>query len=179
MNDALRIRLATPVDVAELNELIGRSARALSHGFYTDEEVESAIRYVFGVDTTLIADQTYFVAELGEAVVGCGGWSYRRRLYGGDQGPIGPAELLDPEREAARIRAFFVAPEAARRGVGRGLLAWCIDAATRRGYRSLELMATLPGVPFYAAHGFVEVEPVTLALPDGVPLRFMRMRRES
>lgn len=173
----IRVRLAALDDVTGLNQLIERSARALSRGFYTERETDSAIRYVFGVDSTLIADETYFVAELGETVVGCGGWSYRRTLYGGDQRPMGPADVLDPAREAARIRAFFVAPEAARQGVGRELLHCCVEAATARGYRSLELMATLPGVPFYAAHGFIEVEPVTDRLPDGVPLRFIRMRR--
>lgn len=174
----LRIRLATPDDIPPLNDLIERSARELSRGFYTDREAESAIRYMFGVDAALIADGTYFLAELGDLTAGCGGWSYRRALYGRDQPSRQPAEVLDPAREPARIRAFFVAPEAARRGVGRGILEACIAGAAARGYRSLELMATLPGVPFYSANGFVEVEHVVISLPDGVPLPFIRMRRE-
>jgi GNAT superfamily N-acetyltransferase len=174
---AVMLRLAVAADVPMLRELIARSARGLSAGFYTPVEIESAVRHVFGVDSTLIADGTYFVAELDGSVAGCGGWSFRRNLYGGDQRPVGSAERLDPEREPARIRAFFVAPEAARRGVGRALLAASIAAARRSGFKSLELMATLPGVPFYAALGFASGEAVTDTMPDGVPLHLVRMSR--
>ena len=172
------IRLATSEDIPVLQELIDRSARGLGPGYYTAAEIESAAHHVFGVDSTLIADRTYFVAERDGVVVGCGGWSHRRTLYGGDQRPVGGAELLDPQREPARIRAFFVAPEAARRGIGRHLLAHCEEAARRAGFASLELMSTLPGVPFYTALGFVEVEEVIDTMPDGMPLRFIRMRRD-
>lgn len=172
----MQIRRATAGDVAALNGLIARSGRELSRGYYTDTEIESALRYVFGVDSALIHDGTYFVVEDAGTLLGSGGWSRRRTLYGGDQRPVGADELLDPARDAARIRAFFVAPEAARRGVGRVLLAACVDAARAAGFQSLELMATLPGVPFYRAQGFVEVEPVADTLPDGVVLRFVRMR---
>lgn len=171
------IRRATAGDVPALNALIARSGRILSRGYYTDAETDSALRYVFGVDSALIADGTYFVVEEAGTTLGCGGWSRRRTLYGGDQRPMGDADLLDPATEPARIRAFFVAPEAARRGVGRALLDACMQAAGEAGFRSLELMATLPGVPFYLASGFVEIEPVADTLPDGVVLRFVRMRR--
>jgi N-acetylglutamate synthase-like GNAT family acetyltransferase len=171
------LRLATRDDIPALQALIGRSARGLSDGFYTGAEVESAMRHVFGVDSTLIADGTYFVAERDGAIVGCGGWSLRRTLYGGDQRRVGDPERLDPRREPARIRAFFVAPEAARQGVGRGLLARCEEEATRAGFTSLELMSTLPGVPFYTALGFAALEEVVDTMPDGVPLRFVHMRR--
>jgi orotate phosphoribosyltransferase/GNAT superfamily N-acetyltransferase len=171
------LRVAEAVDVPVLQDLIERSARGLSIGYYSDREIEAAIRHVFGVDTTLIADRTYFIIERGGRPIACGGWSGRRTLYGGDQRPIGDAERLDPAREAARIRAFFVAPEGARQGFGRLLYGACEDAARRSGFRSLELMATLPGVPFYEAMGFEEVEPVTDTLPDGVPIRFVKMRR--
>jgi N-acetylglutamate synthase-like GNAT family acetyltransferase len=174
----VQIRRATAGDVAALNALIARSGRDLSRGYYTDAEIESALRYVFGVDSALIHDGTYFVVEDAGTLLGCGGWSRRRTLYGGDQRPVGADELLDPARDAARIRAFFVAPEAARRGVGRALLAACVDAARAAGFRSLELMATLPGVPFYRAQGFAEVEPVEDTLPDGIVLRFVRMRTQ-
>ncbi len=174
----LQIRLAGEEDIFSLNQLITRSGRELSRGYYTEAETESALRYVFGVDSSLIADRTYFVVEAGGRILGCGGWSRRRTLYGGDQRPMGAADYLDPRTDAARIRAFFVAPEAARRGVGRALLQACIEAASAAGFRSLELMSTLPGVPFYRANGFAEVEPVTDVLPDGVPLRFVRMRRQ-
>ncbi len=172
------VRPATPDDVPVLNVLIARSARELSRGFYDEQEIASAIKYVFGVDTTLIADRTYFVVVDGELVLGCGGWSRRRALYGGDQRPVGSVEdFLDPHCDAARIRAFFVAPEAARRGVGRQLLDACTRAAQDAGFTRLELMATLPGVPFYRTQGFVDLEAVTDTLPDGVPLRFIRMSR--
>lgn len=171
------VRIATRDDVPALQRLITDSARELSRGFYTDAEIASAIRFVFGVDTSLVDDGTYFVAELDGALAGCGGWSRRNTMYGGDQRPIGEATLLDPTREAARIRAFFVAPTAARRGVGRRLLEECAAAASQAGFQSLTLMATLPGVPFYSALGFLPDEDVVDILPDGVPLRFVRMTR--
>jgi len=178
------IRAATPADIPALTVLIQRSARELSRGFYTDRETESAITHVFGVDSSLVADGTYYIVESAGTFAACGGWSRRRTLYGGDQRPDGasdgasvraPARLLDPATDAARIRAFFVAPEFARKGVGRRLLTHCSAAAVAAGFTSLELMATLPGVPFYAALGFREVEAVRDMLPDGVALRFVRM----
>src|SRR5262247_82255 len=110
----MRIRLAEPSDVAELDALIRLSARGLSGGFYTPDEVEAAIRFVFGVDSQLIADGTYFAAVSDATIVGCGGWSKRATLYGGDQAGRRSADLLDPASDAARIRAFFVAPTHAR-----------------------------------------------------------------
>jgi N-acetylglutamate synthase-like GNAT family acetyltransferase len=173
----LGIRLAVSDEIPALTELIRCSARVLSRGYYTERETESAIRHVFGVDSVLIADASYFVAELDGAIAGCGGWSRRRTLYGGDQRPVGAQDLLDPAKEPARIRAFFVAPTAARRGIGRRLFDECVQAAAASGFKSLELMATLPGVPFYAALGFDRVEDATDVLPDGTPIRFVRMRR--
>ncbi len=175
----MQLRPATLDDLPALNALIVRSARALSRGFYTEAETEAAIRFVFGVDTSLVTDGTYLVVTEGDALLGCGGWSRRRTLYGGDQRPVGAVDdLLDPARDAARIRAFFVAPEAARRGVGRLLLAACTRAAHAAGFHALELMATLPGVPFYAANGFSEREQVIDHLPDGTALRVVRMTRD-
>ena len=172
------LRPATSADVPALTALIHRSARQLSRGFYSELETESAITHVFGVDSTLIADGTYYLIESGGALAACGGWSRRRTLYGGDQRPVGaPSDLLDPATDAARIRAFFVAPEFARRGMGRLLLDHCTTAATKAGFSTLELMATLPGVPFYAALGFNEIESVRDLLPDGVSLPFVRMTR--
>lgn len=171
------VRLAVAAEIPALTDLIVSSARALSRGYYTEAETEAAIRYVFGVDSTLIADGSYFSAECDGQLAGCGGWSRRRSMYGGDQRRIGTQELLDPASEPARIRAFFVAPAFARRGVGRSLFAACVRAAASHGFQSLELMATLPGVPFYEALGFSSVEPVTDTLPDGTPIRFVRMRR--
>ncbi len=177
MIHAVDLRIAARDDIPPLSDLIVSSARTLSHGFYSEAETESAIRYVFGVDTALIDDGTYYVAELDGALAGCGGWSRRNTLYGGDQRPVGEASLLDPATDAARIRAFFVAPIAARPGVGRALLEECTRAAAAAGFRALTLMATLPGVPFYSALGFAEDEEVVDLLPDGTPLRFVRMSR--
>ena len=173
------LRPARPADVPALQALIERSARGLSAGFYTPAEAESAIRYVFGVDSNLIADGSYFAVRDGPTIVGCGGWSRRRTLYGGDQRPVGDgSDRLDPTTDAARIRAFFVAPERARQGIGRLLLDACFDAAGAAGFARAELMATLPGVPLYEAYGFEALERVTDVLPDGTPIAFVRMARD-
>ena len=174
----LSIRLATPQDVPALRELIPVSARALSRGFYADAETESAIRHVFGPDSRLIADGTYFVAEEDGVLAGCGGWSRRRTLYGGDQTKSGEEPLLDPAREAAKVRAFFVHPDFARRGVASRILEACLAAARAAGFRRVELAATLPGVPFYAARGFVERERLSAPMADGRQLPIVRMERE-
>lgn len=171
------IRQATPGDVPELNTLIERSARALSSGFYSPRQIESAIRHVFGVDSNLVSDGTYFVVSSGAVIVGCGGWSRRRTLYGGDQRPVGSDDWLDPAIDAAKIRAFFVAPEHARRGIGRRLLDVCVEAARLAGFSRLELMATMPGVPLYATCGFERVRDATDVLPDGTILDLVQMER--
>lgn len=177
MPEPITVRLADPEDVEALNVLIRESAAALSRGYYTPEQIDSAIRFVFGVDTTLIADRTYYAVESGGELVGCGGWSRRGALYGGDQRRMVEAPVLDPATDPARIRAFFVSPAHARKGIGRRLLDVCTAAAQREGYRSLELMATLPGVPLYQACGFEAVEEVSDRLPNGVSVPFVRMRR--
>lgn len=177
MISTITIRVATRDDEPALRELIPRSARGLSAGYYSDEQTEAAIRYVFGVDSRLIADGTYLVAECDGVLCGCGGWSKRRTLYGGDQYKREEDPLLDPATDAARIRAFFVAPEHARRGIGRLLMQACARAAYEAGFRQLELMATLPGVPLYAAFGFTSHEKKIERTPDGVALSFVRMHR--
>lgn len=172
----LQVTPSTLDQIPELNQMIVESARALSRGYYTEQEAESAIKYVFGVDTALVKDGSYFTATLNGKLAGCGGWSRRRTLYGGDQRPMGADEFLDPACDPARIRAFFIAPAAARRGVGKALFEACKQAALAHGYQSLELMATLPGVPFYKVLGFEKMEDVADTLPDGVTIRFERMR---
>lgn len=147
--------------------------RGLSPGFYTPAQIESALRHVFGPDTQLIADQTYFVVPGGDGLAAGGGWSKRRTLYGGDQMKSADDPLLDPAREPARIRAFFVDPGHARRGLGRMLYQHCAAAALAAGFSELELMATLPGVPLYETLGFVALER-TVATGD---LPVVRMRR--
>ena len=172
------IRVAEPADVPILQELIARSARGLSVGYYTPAQTEAAVRHVFGVDSQLIADGTYFVVELEGTVVACGGWSRRRTLFGGDQAKSGADPLLDPASEPARIRAFFVDPRLARRGLGRRLIDECTRAAHAAGFRSIELVATLPGEPLYAAAGFTVTERFELALPGDVRVPVARMRRD-
>lgn len=171
----MQIRLAAAGDIPELNELIPRSARALSAGFYTERETEAAIRYIFGVDTQLVADRSYFVVEEDGALIGCGGWSRRRSLYGGDQKKQGPDPLLDPATDAARIRAFFVHPDRARRGIGSMLMRACISAARAAGFERLELVATLPGEPLYRRFGFAALERFEDTLPDSTRVPVVRM----
>jgi GNAT superfamily N-acetyltransferase len=163
--------------VPAIAALIGRSVRALSAGYYSDGQAESALRYVFGVDTQLVRDGTYYVIEAEGGLAAAGGWSRRRTLYGGDQTKGADDPSLDPAADPARIRAFFVDPAWARRGLGRRLFAACAEAATAAGFRSLELMATLPGVPFYEALGFADVERTAATLPDGEVLPLVRMTR--
>ena len=157
--------------------MIPASARVLSRGYYSDQQIEAAIRYVFGVDSQLIDDGTYYVVLEDDEIVGCGGWSWRRTLYGGDQRPMGAGAVLDPEVDAARIRAFFVAGSHARQGVGGRILKACEEAAAARGFSRLELMSTLPGIPFYRRFGFHEVERVIDTLPDATTIEFVRMTR--
>ncbi|AWM39197.1 Acetyltransferase (GNAT) family protein [Gemmata obscuriglobus] len=172
------LQIATPSDVPRLQRLVERSVRALSEGYYTARQVESALRYVFGPDTRLIADGTYYVIE-GDAgeLAAAGGWSHRRTLYGGDQAKGADDSLLDPAVDPARIRAFFVHPSWARRGLARCLFEQCRAAAVAAGFRTLELMATLPGVPLYRALGFTAAEPTVTELPDGEVLPMVRMSR--
>lgn len=173
------LRLATPADIPALKELIAGSARDLSRGYYTPAQTEAAIRFVFGVDSQLIVDGTYYVLVEDGTLVACGGWSRRRTLYGGDQRPMGTGEALDPAVDAARIRAFFVAASHARKGLGARLFQACAEAASRAGFTRLELMSTLPGVPFYAKLGFAEVQRITDTLPDGTRVDFVLMRRAA
>jgi GNAT superfamily N-acetyltransferase len=153
--------------------------RELGVGYYSALQIESTIRYVVGVDRQLIADGTYYVAEADGQIAGCGGWSWRKTLYGGDQAKpwAGNDHALDPATEPAKVRAFFVHPDWARRGIGRRLLATCELAARRAGFRRLELLATLSGEPLYAAAGYVAREGVELTLPDGVRLPLTRMEK--
>jgi GNAT superfamily N-acetyltransferase len=171
------IRLATSADIPALQDLIPASVRALSRADYSEAQIEAAIRYVFGVDSQLIADETYYVAVDTEIIVGCGGWSWRRTLYGGDQRRMGGGALLDPAHDAARVRAFFVAGDHARQGIGARILATCEEAAVKRGFSRVELMSTLPGVPFYRACGFDEIEHIVDTLPDATNIEFVRMAR--
>lgn len=174
----LTVRAATHADIPQLNILIETSARALGEGYYSEAETEAAIAYVFGVDSDLVDDGTYLLAESAEGgLLGCGGWSRRRTLFGGDNFAERETGFLDPAEEAARIRAFFVAPEAARRGVASRLLDQCEERAAKAGFRRMALMATLPGVPFYEARGYIAGEPIEQRCGDTL-VRFVPMTRE-
>ena len=172
-----RIRRATLDDRAALEGLIAESARGLSREDYSGEQIEAAIASVFGVDTELILDGTYYVAEAEGEPVGCGGWSRRRTLFGGDRYAERDSGELDPLTEPARIRAFFVHPDWARRGVGGAILETCEREAREHGFRSLELMATLPGVRLYAARGYNAGERVGYEIKEGVRLELVPMRK--
>lgn len=172
---SLLIRNATLNDVAQLKRLIADSVRRLSPGYYSHEEIERALVRVFGVDTQLIEDGTFYVAERGGEMVGCGGWSRRSTLYGGDQAKDSAEVELQPGASAARIRAFFVDPAHARQGIGKRILEACESAARQHGFTRAELVATLPGEPLYAAFGYRPIEPVNIDLGEGHTLRCVRM----
>jgi GNAT superfamily N-acetyltransferase len=175
--NGLQLRLATPVDLPEISGLIPRSVRGLSTSHYSAAQIEASIVHVFGPDTQLVADGTYFVVTSGGPIVACGGWSKRKTLFGGDQTKGVADPLLDPMREPARIRAFFVEPAFARRGIASRLMHACMAAARAAGFRALELGATLPGVPLYLAFGFRELERLDVAMPGGEALPIVRMGR--
>ena len=169
------IRPAAIEDVPLLEELIATSARGLCGSDYTEQQIEAALGSAWGVDSQLIRDGTYFVVLAGELVIACGGWSRRRTLFGADaQSGRDPAELV-PGHDAAKVRAFFVAPQWARRGIGQALLQRCEDEARRHGFDKVELLATLPGVRLYRAHGYVGDDRVPYTLPGGVVIDFVPM----
>jgi GNAT superfamily N-acetyltransferase len=172
------LRAAILEDVPILERLVGESARGLSRQDYTEQQIEAALGTALGVDSQLIRDGTYFVVEAGGEVVGCGGWSWRATLFGGDAQGGRRADALDPARDAARIRAFFVRPDWARRGIGRALLERCEAEASARGFRFAELMATLPGERLYGALGYRGEERIEHRLSGGVTIEFVPMRKK-
>jgi N-acetylglutamate synthase-like GNAT family acetyltransferase len=174
---SILIRNATLSDIPKLKQLLNDSVRGLSIGYYSKEEIERSLVKVFGVDTQLIEDGTYYVAEKDGEIVGCGGWSKRSTLFGGDQVKDGAETEIRPEDAPARIRAFFISPAHARQGIGKRILETCESAACRHGFTRAELAATLPGEPLYAAFGYQPIEPVNIDvdLGDGHALRCIRM----
>lgn len=174
----MHVRPATPEDIPELRTLIDASVRGLQVADYTPAEIDRALATVYGVDTQLIADGTYWVAESDGQIVGCGGWSKRRTLFGGDQYAGREDSLLDPTRDAAKIRAFFVHPAWARRGVGTHILDACESAAQRAGFTRFEMGATLTGVPFYEARGYTASDRFTAPLAGGESLAIVRMEKQ-
>jgi len=179
----IRIRQAVTADVPILRELIDASVRGLQTRDYTPSQIESALATVYGVDTQLIADGTYLVAEAeagadtAPLIVGCGGWSKRKTLYGGDQWTGREAALLDPRHDAAKIRAFFIHPSWARRGIGSMILEACENAVIAAGFTRFEMGATLTGVPLYLARGYVALENLEVPLANGEALPIVRMEK--
>lgn len=169
------LRHATPADCAEIQELIARSIRALGAEDYSEGQIEGALKGAFGLDTQLITDGTYFVVESDGQILGCGGWSYRKTLFGSDARADRDGATLDPASDAAKIRAFFVDPAAARRGVGSAILERCEDEARRQGFRRAEMMATLPGKRLYEARGYVPEEKIQYPLGPGITIEFVPM----
>ena len=185
------LRLATREDLPEIERVMRAAMAALSAGFYDERRTASAVRYIAVADVQLVDDGTYFVIEHGSpanrqlptanrhTIIACGGWSARRKLFTGTDEQSSTEGWLDPATDAARIRAMFVDPAYARRGLGRLILDASEEAARRAGFRAFELMATLPGVPLYRACGYAEVEPATLDLPDGTRLAAVLMRKRG
>jgi len=179
----IHIRKATVADVPRLREVIEASVRGLQSKDYSPAQIEGALQSVYGVDSQLIADGTYFVAESPTSesspeIVACGGWSKRKTLYGGDQFARREDSLLDPARHAAKIRAFFVHPHWARQGIGGLILETCEEAARAAGFRRMEMGATLSGVAFYKAKGYAEVENQSAPVGNGESLAIIKMAKE-
>ena len=177
-----RFRPARQDDVARLGALIEASVRVLQAEDYTASQIEGALGTVLGLDTLLIEDGTYFVAEAhgadgGLRLAGCGGWSRRKTLCGSDQAPGRDAGLLDPSQDAAKIRAIFVHPDFARRGLGSAILAHVEAQAVTAGFRRFEMGSTLTGVPLYRLKGYVEAEKLGIALANGESLPVIRMTK--
>lgn len=173
------IRKAVRDDIPEIERVMRASIAGLGSPFYDAREVASATEHITIPDAQLIDDGTFFVVEEEGTIVACGGWSKRKKLYTGSLSQAGLDGLLDPKTDAARIRAMFVDPAFARRGLGRLILEASEEDARHAGFHAFELMATLPGVPLYRACGYEEVESATLDLPDGMGLGAVRMRKGS
>ena len=170
-------RIAAPDDLEALREVMRRSIETLQDDFLTPEQV-AASHKVMGLDAQLVADGTYFIVESADRIAGCGGWSWRSTLYGGDESVVTrEPRALDPTSEPARIRAMYTDPDFTRQGAGRLVLRLCEDAARRAGFRSATMMATMAGVPLYRACGYAEAEPPIMASIDGVEVPLVRMEK--
>ena len=174
---AFDMRKAVEADTAAIERVMRESTEALGAPWYDQRELASAVRFITILDPDLVRDRTYFVVEQESKIVACGGWSSRRKLFTGGGAGVDDSARLNPASEAARIRAMFVHPAAARRGLGRRILAACEEEARRASFARAELMATLPGVPLYRACGYDIIEETALLLGDGVQLPAARMQK--
>jgi GNAT superfamily N-acetyltransferase len=173
-----RPRLARESDIPALEVLIPLSARVLQSSHYSPAQIEAALGPIFGVDRQLISDGTYFVVEYESQILGCGGWSKRKSLYGGDSHRSGPDPELNPKHDPARVRAFFVHPNHARRGIGRSIMMECERAIVAAGFRKVDIVATLPGEPLYASFGYTVVERYEIPMTNGMSLAVVRMTKQ-
>jgi GNAT superfamily N-acetyltransferase len=184
----IQVRVAIAADVPILRALINASVRRLQTQDYTLEQIENSLQTVFGVDSQLIADGTYLVAEstveaggssAESLIVGCGGWSKRKTLYGGDHWTERHDELLDPLHDAAKIRSFFIHPEWARSGIGSMILDACEAAARAAGFTRFEMGATLTGVKLFQTRGYIALENLEIPIGNGISLPIVRMEKHG
>ena len=182
MAASFHVRLATDADIPVLHAIIESSVRVLQANDYTPAQIEGALGTVLGLDTQLIKDETYYVIEAtnpgGQTVIAaCGGWSKRKTLFGSDHATVREPEFLDPATDAAKIRAFFVHPDWARRGLGTLLLETCENAAKSAGFTRFEMGSTLTGVPLYKLRGYQVIESIAVPLRNGESLPVIRMAK--
>ena len=172
------LRLACESDIPALETLIPLSARSLQSPHYSQAQIDAALGPIFGVDRQLIRDGTYFVVEHDGTIIGCGGWSRRRSLYGGDNGRPTEDDLLDPHQDPARVRAFFIHPAWARRGIGRSIMLACEQAIKLAGFNTVEIVATLAGEPLYTSFGYGVAERYEISMAGGLSLPVVRMTKQ-
>jgi GNAT superfamily N-acetyltransferase len=182
MASLFHVRLAIDADIPSLHPLIESSVRILQAGDYTPAQIEGALGTVLGLDTQLISDKTYYVIEATsqsneKVIAACGGWSKRKTLFGSDHAAVREPEFLDPTTDAAKIRAFFVHPDWARRGLGTLLLETCENAAKSAGFTRFEMGSTLTGVALYKLRGYHVIEPISVPLRNGESLPVIRMAK--
>lgn len=173
-HEAFSLRLATPDDIPELQILMEAAIRVLLRRHLPEDEVAASFS-VMGLDTQLIDDTTYYVVEANRRLAGCGGWSRRATLFGGNHTAGRSEALLDPARDAARVRAMYTHPDFARKGVGRMILSCCELAAAKEGFRKVELAATMSGLPLYRTCGYLDIEPFREPTPSGVSVPLVKM----
>jgi len=173
----MNIRIANTSDQQAITQLIKTSVKYLASNDYTQEQIEIALQTAWGLDTQLINDQTYYVVEINNKIVGVGGWSFRKTLFGNNNEEHRNPEKLNPECDNAKIRAFFVDPDYARRGIGSLIMQHCEKSAIKAGFKKLELMSTLPGKPLYESHGFIATTAINYQLNDKLSIEFVPMSK--
>jgi len=169
------LQLALIGDVDDISQLIQLSARTLGAAYYQENTIESALKGAFGVDTQLIKDQTYYIVMNNDLMIACGGWSFRRTLFGSDSNNVRDPEKLDPSVDAAKIRAFFIHPDYVRQGLGKLLIDKCEAKAKAQGFTKIQLMSTLSGIDFYKKNGYQGSEYVYHTMNDNSKIKFLPM----